>query len=85
MTKFALTIACLIFTLPLSFGQNMARVEEVTIHSDILGQDRELLIYTPQFYDEKPYTPYDVIYVFDANPREIFDFNHSSISFISDH
>ena len=65
------------------FGQEIAKTEQIRIDSKTLNQQREILIYTPQNYDENTLVPYDVIYVFDSQNREFFDFTHSVISFIS--
>ncbi|MBN2639506.1 MAG: hypothetical protein JXR65_10535 [Bacteroidales bacterium] len=67
----------------LAFGQEIAKVETVKIHSKELNQTREILVFTPQDYKQKIFQNYDVIYVFDAQEREFFDFTHSAISFLS--
>ncbi len=65
------------------FGQEIAKTAQIRIDSKALNQQREILVYTPQNYDENTLVPYDVIYVFDSQNREFFDFTHSVISFIS--
>lgn len=65
------------------FGQQIASVHNIKIESKILNQERELLIYTPPSYNENTLVSYDVIYVFDAQNREFFDYTTSVISFIS--
>lgn len=65
-------------------GQEIARIENLKINSKELNQTREILVYTPQSYNESPYAYYDVIYVFDSQNREFFDYTHSIISFLSD-
>ncbi|RXP64664.1 esterase [Lutibacter sp. HS1-25] len=65
------------------FGQEIATIQKIKINSKILNQEREILIYTPQSYTENTLVFYDVIYVFDAQNREFFDFTHAAISFIS--
>lgn len=65
------------------FGQDMSRIVDVKISSEILKQQREVLIYTPASYDENELESYDVIYVLDAQNREIFDYVHSVLSFIN--
>lgn len=67
----------------LMFGQEIAKTEQIRIDSKALNQQREIVIYTPQNYNENTLVPYDVIYVFDSQNREFFDFTHSVISFIS--
>lgn len=54
-----------------------AQVEEVNIQSKELNQTRKILIYKPRFYNEKKFGYYDVIYVFDAQNREFFDYTSS--------
>ena len=65
-----------------SFSQQIAHVEEVTLNSKILKQKRPLLIYTPMEYDERNLVSFDVVYVFDAQSREIFDLVHANLTFI---
>ena len=55
------------------FAQQVARVETKTFQSKYFSFDREVLIYTPENYDEATQSEYDVIYVFDAQSRSIFD------------
>lgn len=64
------------------YCQQIATIENVKINSSVLNQEREILIYTPANYNEDLYVYYDVIYVFDSQNRELFDFTHSSLSFI---
>lgn len=66
-----------------SKAQEIAKIESIKINSKELQQEREILIYTPQSYNENLYSSYDVIYVFDAHSREFFDYVHSVISFLS--
>jgi len=63
-------------------SQQIARVNEIKINSAILDQKRQVLIYTPQLYDENTLVNYDVIYVMDSQNRELFDLVHSLVSFI---
>ncbi len=83
MNKKAITTLFFVLLTGLIYGQEIARIDNVKIHSNALNQEREILVYTPAGYDESPYTYYDVIYVFDAQNREFFDYTHSIISFIS--
>lgn len=64
-------------------GQEIAKTAQIRIHSKVLNQQREILIYTSQNYNENTLVSYDVIYVFDSQNREFFDFTHSVLSFIS--
>jgi predicted alpha/beta superfamily hydrolase len=57
-----------------SLHAQYAKVEEYTIESRELNQTREIMVYTPLGYDEYVYTYYNVIYVFDAQTRELFDY-----------
>lgn len=66
------------------FGQNIARVENVQIHSKALKQDREIIVYTPIDYDYRKNEYFNVIYVFDSHNREFFDYTSSIISFLTD-
>lgn len=72
----------LLFTSFTTNAQQIAHIESKKIQSENLSQERELLIYTPAGYDESQYSLYNVIYVFDAQNREIFDFVHSSLNFM---
>ena len=51
-------------------------VKEVTMKSEYFNHDRQVLIYTPVNYPQFDQTYYDVIYVFDAQDRTIFDLVH---------
>jgi predicted alpha/beta superfamily hydrolase len=63
-------------------AQSIARVETKKIQSKFLKQERELLIYTPIDYDWRVNEYFDVIYVFDSQNREFFDYTSSIISFL---
>jgi len=63
-------------------AQSIARVETKKIQSKFLKQERELLIYTPIDYDWRINEYFDVIYVFDSQNREFFDYTSSIISFL---
>ena len=67
-----------------TFAQSIARVENVKIHSKALNQEREILIYTPVDYDWRTNEYFNVIYVFDSQNREFFDYTSSIISFLTD-
>lgn len=62
-----------------SIGQ---KIESIQLNSGVLQQERELLVYLPPDYDEKKDMKYDVIFVFDSQSREVFDYTHSSVRFI---
>ncbi len=57
----------------------MAATDQITFKSEILNQEREILIYTPPQYSQKIHSRYDVFYVFDAQNRSFFDLTHSLI------
>ena len=63
-------------------AQSIARVETKKIQSKFLKQEREILIYTPIDYDWRVNEYFDVIYVFDSQNREFFDYSNSIISFL---
>jgi hypothetical protein len=84
MIKNIITTILIIFLTSISFGQNIARVENVKIQSKSLNQEREILIYTPVDYDWRVNEYFNVIYVFDSHSREFFDYTSSIISFLTD-
>lgn len=84
MIKNILTIILIIFYSSFSFGQNIARVENVKIQSKSLNQEREILIYTPIDYDWRVNEYFNVIYVFDSQSRAFFDYTSAIISFLAD-
>jgi hypothetical protein len=67
-----------------TFAQPIARVENVKIQSKSLNQEREILIYTPKDYDWRVNEYFNVIYVFDTQEREFFDYTSSIVSFLTD-
>lgn len=67
-----------------TFAQPIARVENVKIQSKSLNQERKILIYTPKDYDWRVNEYFKVIYVFDAQDREFFDYTSSIVSFLSE-
>ncbi len=64
--------------------ENEAKIEEVVIESTELGQKRQVLIYTPAHYQENTYTYYNVIYVFDAQDRALFDATNGITNLLTD-
>lgn len=81
--KFGLILLFIVF-FDQTFAQSIARVENVKIHSKALNQEREILIYTPVDYDWRTNEYFNVIYVFDSQNREFFDYTSSIISFLTD-
>ena len=84
MMKNIITIILIALWTSVTFGQNIARVENVKIQSKSLNQEREILIYTPIDYDWRVNEYFNVIYVFDSHSREFFDYTSSIISFLTD-
>lgn len=83
MIKNIAFISFLFFWSVLTYGQHIARVENVKISSKVLAQEREILVYTPIDYDWRKNEYFNVIYVFDSHSREFFDYTSSIISFIT--
>ena len=81
MRKLTLVIIVIICN-TIIYAQEIAEIKNVTIDSKELNQQREILIYTPQSYNELTLQTYDVIYVFDAQNRELFDLTHSIMTFL---
>jgi predicted alpha/beta superfamily hydrolase len=77
-----LMVVCILFFQ--TNAQFIARVESVKIQSQALNQEREILIYTPVDYDGRKNEYFNVIYVFDSQNREFFDYASAMISFLSD-
>ncbi len=65
------------------YAQQTATLTEVEIQSKILNQTRPVYIYLPAEYQERDLVSFDVIYVFDAQNREIFDLVHAASNFVS--
>lgn len=66
-----------------TFAQPIARVENKKIQSKFLNQEREILIYTPKDYDWRTNEYFNVIYIFDSQDREFFDYTSSIVSFLT--
>ncbi|WP_338731340.1 alpha/beta hydrolase-fold protein [Mangrovimonas cancribranchiae] len=71
-----------LFAVCFSYSQETAQIQTVEIQSEILNQNRNILVYTPWIYNERDLVSFDVVYVFDSQHRELFDLVHSSLSFI---
>jgi len=84
MIKNIIATILITFWTCITFGQNIASVENVKIQSKSLNQEREILIYTPVDYDLRVNEYFNVIYVFDSQSREFFDYTSSIISFLTD-
>lgn len=86
MKHFQTFITTILFTIVASsnlFSQQTATLKAIEIRSTILNQIRPIYIYTPWQYNERDLVAFDVIYVFDAQNREIFDLVHSTINYVS--
>lgn len=79
-----LIVFSLLFFLNFSYSQYTGNVVKIPIQSKVLDQEREILVYTPRDYEESIYRYYDVIFVFDAQNRELFDLTHSLISLLDE-
>ncbi len=84
MIKTSITTILLILLSNILCAQNIAKVENVKIHSNSLNQDREIFVYTPIDYDWRVNEHFNVIYVFDSQSREFFDYTSAITSFLSD-
>ena len=73
------TIITILLALVAMAGQAqvpLESVKELTMKSEYFNHERQLLIYTPDNYPNFDQTYYDVIYVFDAQDRTMFDLVH---------
>ena len=67
---------------PLLLAYNSGQTQKITehtVHSDLLDMDRELLVYTPWQLEEYDDAKLNVIYVFDAQSRSLFDLVHATV------
>lgn len=76
-------IFLLLFIFNPALSQDIARVENVIMQSKALNQEREILVYTPADYDLRIHEHFNVIYVFDSQIREFFDYTTSIVSFLT--
>jgi predicted alpha/beta superfamily hydrolase len=67
---------------PVLHSQQTAVIKEIELDSKILNQKRPIYIYTPWEYAERDLVSFDVVYVFDAQNREIFDLVHASLNYV---
>ena len=61
---------------PITASAQLESVKELTMKSEFFNHERQVLIYTPVGYQQYDQTYYDVIYVFDAQDRTMFDLVH---------
>jgi predicted alpha/beta superfamily hydrolase len=73
----------LLFTLLSCFALNCSaqKVDTLSIDSKVLNESRKLIIYTPVQYEYAPNQKFEVIYVFDAQAREVFDMVQATMAF----
>ena len=72
-------IITILFALVTMVGQAqvpLESVKELTMKSKYFNHERQVLIYMPNNYPNFDQTYYDVIYVFDAQDRTMFDLVH---------
>ncbi|MBR3472520.1 MAG: hypothetical protein IKH22_08070, partial [Prevotella sp.] len=69
-------ITTLLALVALGASAQLESVKELTMKSEYFNHERQVLIYTPGGYQQFDQTYYDVIYVFDAQCREMFDLVH---------
>lgn len=72
MKRLSLFLAILSVLPSVVLAQQLARVENVKFKSEYFPFEREILVYTPTWYDENDQTALDVIYVFDSQMRSHF-------------
>lgn len=74
MKKIIPFIIALLFGATTASGESTsAKVVEKEFNSPLLKYPRNVMVYTPQYYDRMTQTDFDVIYVFDAQWRNRFD------------
>jgi hypothetical protein len=76
MNKKALITILLTLALPIVAWAQLESVRELSLKSEYFNHERQVLIYTPGGYQQFDQTYYDVIYVFDAQDRTMFDLVH---------
>ena len=69
-------ITILLALVSLVASAQLESVKELTMKSDYFNHERQVLVYTPAGYQQYNQTYYDVIYVFDAQDRTMFDLVH---------
>ena len=72
--KTIITVLLALFTITVQ--AQLESVKELTMKSEYFNHERQVLIYTPAGYQQYDQTYYDVIYVFDAQDRTMFDLVH---------
>lgn len=57
------------------------KIDTLSLNSQLLNEQRKLIVYTPAKYTYAENQKFEVIYVFDAQAREIFDMVQSTMVF----
>ncbi len=65
----------------LTTGSFCQKIDTMSINSQVLNEQRKLIVYTPAKYDFAENQKFEVIYVFDAQAREIFDMVTATMAF----
>ena len=76
MNKHIIITILLTLALSMTAWAQLESVKELTMKSEYFNHERQVLIYTPGGYQQYDQTYYDVIYVFDAQERTMFDLIH---------
>lgn len=69
-------ITALLALVAMTGQAQLESVKELSMKSEYFNHNRQVLIYTPAGYQQYDQTYYDVIYVFDAQDRTMFDLVH---------
>lgn len=78
MMKKTISTLLLIISIAIQMSaQQMARIEQFDLKSKFFDFPRSILVYTPSYYDEYTQAEYDVVYVFDAQTRSLYDMVHA--------
>ena len=64
--------------------EHEARVEEIIFESTELDQTRQVLVHTPANYKFEDLSYYNVIYLFDAQDRPLFDATNGIVNMMAD-
>ena len=76
MNKNIITMMLVLVAMSGQAQTQLESVKELTMKSEYFKHERQVLIYTPNNYPNFDQTYYDVIYVFDAQDRTMFDLVH---------
>ena len=76
MNKHIIITILLALAFPITMQAQLESVKELSMKSEYFNHERQVLIYTPGGYQQFDQTYFDVIYVFDAQDRTMFDLVH---------